>query len=161
MISDQGTFEYEAAVTEAHDGALEGRCVNLQERRGASPGLMGSTPWLRLQGDWLCIEADPRQLRFRPFWQYLSMLVPPLFCYLERLQQRRGTVSSAELSVPGLSGLVKDGQTLRIVFDPGKHFDYYYRGPPVPEVADVSLFQSERLIREWRATPIKLEHFVP
>jgi len=161
MISDQGTFEYEAVVTEVRDGALEGRCVSLQEQRGAAPGPIGSTPWLRLQGDRLCIEADPRQLRFRPFWQYLSMLVPPIFFYLERLQQRRGTVSSAELSVAGLSGVVKNGQTLRIAFDPGKLFDYHYRGPPAPEVADVSLFQSEQLIREWPATPIKLEHFMP
>lgn len=161
MISDQGTFEYEAVVTEAHDGVIESRCVSVQERRGAAPGLIGSTPWLRLQGDRLCIEADPRQLRFRPIWQYLSMLVPPIFCYLERLQQRRGTVSSAELSVPGLSGLLENGQTLSIAFNPGKHFDYLHRGPPAPDVADVFLFQSEQLVREWPATPIKLAHFVP
>jgi len=161
MISDQGTFEFEAALTEPHDGAIETRCVSLQERRGSAPGAIGWTPWLRLKGDRLCLEADPRQLRFRPLWQYLSMLVPPIFCYLERLQQRRGTVSSAELSVPGLSSLVKNGQTLRVAFDPGKHFDYFYRGPPAPQVADVSLFESERLIREWPATPIKLEYFVP
>jgi len=158
MISDQGTFEYEAVVTEADDGAVEGRCVSLQERRGAAPGLIGSTPHLRLQGDRLSIKADPSQLQFSPIWQYLSMLVPPIYLYLERLQQRRGTVSSAELLVPGLSALVKNGHTLRVLFDPNKQLDFVHHRPPGPDVADVCLFQSEQLVREWRGTPIKLEH---
>jgi len=158
MISDQGTFEYEAVVIEAHDGAFEGRCVSLQQRRGAAPGAIGSSPHLRLQGERLTIKADPSQLRVSPIWQYLSMLVPPIFFYLERVQQRRGTVTSAELSLPGLCGLVKNRHTLRVLFDPNKQLNFEHHGPPAPNVADVCLIQSGQLIREWRATPIKLEY---
>ena len=64
----------------------------------------------------------------------------------------------AELSVPGLTGLIIAGHTLRAVFDGNKSIDVQPGGPPAPAVGDISVFENKQLIRKW-TVPITFEDF--
>jgi len=94
MATAFGIFEYQAVVFGSEDGSFVGSAVSLLEGRGRLPGLIGSTPVVRVHGDRLRLQADPRQLPMPQFWGYLLMFVPFALDYWQDKQRRCAHVAS-------------------------------------------------------------------
>lgn len=143
-------FDYEILVEATSDGGLGGSAVSVQEREGTLPGMLGSTPRLRVQGDELCIRALPAQLPAARAWELLFVVLFPLHNRWITRQLQRATVKSVLITVPGLSSALSAGHTLRatLQFDPNS-------GAGSEPRVDVTLLQTERVLQRW--TDLALE----
>jgi hypothetical protein len=152
------SFDYEILVRASSDGSFAGSAVSIQEREGVLPGLLGSTPWLEVHADDFHLEALPGQRRMADawgwlfIWQLLFIWYPPLFNCWGNWQERRASVKSIRLTVPELSGALRDGQTLRVQLQ----FDMNTGPGPTPRV-DVTLLDGQRTVRRWAGIVMRSE----
>jgi hypothetical protein len=152
------SFDYEILVRASSEGSFEGSAVAIQAREGMPPGLLGSTPRLKVRADDLHLEALPGQRRMADawgwlfIWQLLFIWYPPLFNLWGNWQGRRASVKSISATLPELGSALRDGQTLRVrlQFDPNT-------GPgPTPRV-DVTLLDGQRTVQRWTGILMRSE----
>lgn len=143
-------FDYEISIAAANHGGFAGSAVSAQEREGALPGMLGSTPKLAVNGDELRLQALPEQLPSAKAWELLFVVLFPLHNRWIDRQLRRATVRAIRLTAPGLGSVLRVGQTLRLQLQ----FEPNAGAGSVPCV-DVSLSQAETVVQRWTGLPMQ------